>query len=172
MFEITFADHLRLTFDHIVAAHQAHADIARAHARRSRWLKGGESLLMAAVVVTTVGAASGWGRLGIVAAAVLAGLALVVLIVDLVLDLDRSAQAHFQSAVRFWSMRERYRALLADLHDGAISQDAARAQRNALVQELRQVHETTPLDGVDIPVEGNEPPLPTDPSALVAATGK
>ena len=60
------------------------------------------------------------------------------------LDLDRSAQAHAACATRLWDIRERYRALLSDLTDGAIGMDAVRRKRDELMVELRKVYEDAP----------------------------
>ncbi len=171
MFEVTFLDHLRLTFAHIVAAHRSHADTARVEARRSRLLKGGEAALIAATAIAATGAAAGWGFGGTVAAAVFAGSALVILLLDLILNLDRSAQAHFQSAVRFWGMRERYRALMADLHDGAIGPEAARAQRNALLDELQHVQEAAPVGSVAAMEEPEDAAAVSAGAMLAAGAG-
>ena len=171
MFEVTFVDHLRLTFAHIVSAHRSHVDAARVQARRARWMKGGEAVLLAATAITAVGATAGWGFGGTVAAAVFAGGALIVLLLDLILNLDRSAQAHFQSAVRFWGMRERYRALMADLNDGAIGPEAARAQRNALLDELQQVQEAAPVGSVEAMEEPGNPPAVAEGALLAAGAG-
>src|SRR6266852_2458340 len=101
MFQLSLLDHLRLTFGHVVYRQQAHAQIARSRTQQSRWLRGAETLLMAA---TTIGA-------------VFAGLSLVTLLLHLMLDLDASARAHASCAARLWQIREQYRALLSDLCD-------------------------------------------------------
>jgi hypothetical protein len=47
-------------------------------------------------------------------------------------------------------LRERYRSLLSDLHDGAISVADARSRRDKLIDELRAVHDMTSLVSLDI----------------------
>ena len=144
MFQLTLLDHLRLTFGHVVYRHKAHAQLARICARRSRWVRAAEALLMAAVAFTAVAAAFGKGKWFTIAAAVLAGAALVTLLVHLALDLDTSARTHAACAARLWHVRERYRALLSDLSDGAIDADAARRTRDALAQELHTIYQDAP----------------------------
>ena len=66
------------------------------------------------------------------------------LLIHLTLDLDRSAHAHASCATRLWHIREKYRALLSDLTDGAIGVDAVRRKRDELMVELREVYEDAP----------------------------
>jgi hypothetical protein len=146
MFDLSLVDHLRVTFGHIIYCHRAHSDIARSQARWSRALRASEALMLAATVVTAVGLAVGQNFGNAVATAAFAGIGLLLLLADLMLNLDRSAQAHYQCAVRFWAMREKYRALMSDLCDGAIDADSARRIRNQLLSELQSVYESAPVD--------------------------
>src|SRR5947209_182627 len=104
MFELTLLDHLRLTFGHVVYRHRAHARVALAHARWSRWLRGAEAVLMTAAAFASIGAAfvRGDAHASSVAGAVFAGLAVVTLIVHLTFDFDASAYAHGACASRLW----------------------------------------------------------------------
>jgi SMODS and SLOG-associating 2TM effector domain family 4 len=144
MVALTLLDHLRLTFGQVVYRHKAHSQIAHVRARRSRWLRAGEALLMTAVAGVSTAAALGQGWAFAIAAAVLAATALVVLLVHLALDVDGSAIVHGACAARLWPMRERYRALLSDLADGAIDLDAARQRRDVLMNELHAIYEQAP----------------------------
>lgn len=142
--QLTLLDHLRLTFGQVVYRHKAHSQIAHSYARRSRWLRAAEASLMVGVALATCGAAFGGGRAYAVVGAVLAGFALLALLVDLAFDLDPSAQAHATCATRLWLIRERYRALLSDLADGAIDVEAARRGRDVLMSELHAIYESAP----------------------------
>ena len=144
MFQLTLLDHLRLTFGHVVYRHKAHADIARSTARRSRWIRGAEAILIAATAFTAVAAAFGKGQAFSIASAILAGVSLITLIVHLTFDLDTSARAHATCAARLWQVRERYRALLSDLSDGALEVDEARRMRDALALELNAIYQDAP----------------------------
>ena len=149
MFNLTLHDHLRLTFSEIIQRHNAHAAKARARARWSRRLRGSEAALLAGVSATAAGAAFGHGQPLAIAAASLAGLALVILIVDLTFDFNASARAHAACSTRLWGLRERYRSLLSDLHEGALSLADARLRRDRLMDELRAIYETTSLIAVE-----------------------
>ena len=144
MFELTLFDHLRMTFGHVVYRHQAHLRMSASRARASRWLRAAEAVLMAGVVMTALGAAFTSARPYAIAAAVLAGLALVVLLVRLTFDLERAAQVHAACAATLWHIRERYRAVLADMADGFIDVDTARRQRDRLMEELHLAYEAAP----------------------------
>ena len=59
-------------------------------------------------------------------------------------DFDRSAKAHAACASRLWLIRERYRGLLSDLQDGITDVDAARQQRDVLMEELHGIYASAP----------------------------
>ena len=88
-------------------------------------------------------AAFGHGQVLAIVAASLAGLALLLLLVDLTFDFDASARAHATCGAHLWGLRERYRSLLSDLHDGALSLADARLRRDKLMDELRAIYDTT-----------------------------
>jgi conflict system pore-forming effector with SLATT domain len=99
---------------------------------------------MAATAFTAVASAYGKGQAFAIASAFLASAALVTLIAHLTFDLDTSARAHATCAARLWQIRERYRALLSDLSDGAIEVDAARRMRDVLALELNAIYQDAP----------------------------
>ena len=144
MFELTLFDHLRMTFGHIIHRHRVHSELAQSRLRLDRALRIAEVVLIVGVLVCTLAGLYGRGYVYLISAAGLAAVALVALLCHLTLDLDRSAQAHAACATRMWHLRERYRALLSDLHDGALGIDAVRRKRDDLIAELRQVYEDAP----------------------------
>ena len=144
MFEFSIVDHLRLTFGQIVYRHQAHTRLAHSRARLSRWLRGVEALLIVGVAFGSVAAAFGRSQNYAIVAAVLSGLALLTLVIQLTFDLDGSARTHGAVATRLWHIRERYRALLSDVSDGVFTLDAARNRRDALVDELHAIYDDAP----------------------------
>lgn len=141
MFELTLFDHLRLSFGHVALRHEAHLKTAHARARWSRWLRAAEALLMAGILFTALNVALGRGQAYSLACAVLATVALLLLLIRLVFDVDASARANGSRAARLWHLRERYQALLSDLADGAIDLEGARARRDALMSDLVEVHQ-------------------------------
>ena len=143
MFNLTLHDHLHLTFTEIIQRHNAHVAKAQSHARWGRRLRGAEAVLLAGATITAAGAAFGQGQALAIAAASMAGAALIVVLANLTFDFDASARAHSACGAPLWGLRERYRALLSDLHDGALITEAARVHRDKLIEELRAMYETT-----------------------------
>ena len=62
----------------------------------------------------------------------------------LVFDFDTTAATHRTCSAHLWSLREQYRALLADLYDGGITVDVARERRDALMERLHDVYRNAP----------------------------
>jgi len=144
MFDLSLSDHLRLTFGHIVYRQKAHSRIAHSRVVASRVVRGVEAALMLGVVLTSLAAAYGRGPVYVIGSAVLGALALLTLLVQLTFDLDASARAHWSAAARLWQIREQYRAVLSDLHDGAIDPATVRQRRDALTTTLREFLEHAP----------------------------
>ena len=144
MFQLTLVDHLRLTFGHVIYAHRAHSELALRHARWNRWLLGAEALLMLGAVLGSIGLLlTGQAPYGVVTA-VAAAAAVAALVVRLVFDFDRRSSAHRACSARLWKIREEYRALIGDLRDEALTLDAARERRDALMDRLHGVYENAP----------------------------
>ena len=145
MFNLTLHDHLQLTFNEIIQRHKSHAAKAVSRGRWSRRLRGSEAVLVGGSTIAAAGAAWGHGHVFAIAAASMAGIALIVLLVNLTFDLDASARAHAACSAHLWGLRERYRSLLSDVHDGALSIAEARLRRDKLMDELRAIYESTPM---------------------------
>jgi SMODS and SLOG-associating 2TM effector domain family 4 len=144
MFGLTLVDHLRLTFGHVIYTHRGHAQLALRYAQWSRGLLCGEAVAAVAAVAAAIGLAQTGNGVYAIGTALAAGATLIVLIVRLVLDLDRTAATHRVCSAHLWHLREQYRALLADLQDGSITLDAARDRRDDLMKRLHDVYENAP----------------------------
>ena len=79
MFNLTLRDHLHLTFTEIIPEHNGHAAKALTRARWSRRLRGSEAILVGGATIASAGAAFGQSQALAIAAACMAGLALLVL---------------------------------------------------------------------------------------------
>ena len=162
MFNLTLHDHLNLTFTEITERLTVHTAKAQSHARWGKRLRGVEAALTSGVCIAAAGVAFGHGQILAIVAASLAALALLVLLVGLTFDFDASARAHATHITHLWGVRERYRSLLSDLHDGALDVGEARLRRDRLITELRAIYEATPLaaletDLLDPPEAGGAP---------------
>ena len=144
MFDLSLFDHLRLTFGHIVYRHKAHLQMAHSRDVWSRALRGAEALLMLGVAFTSLSAAYGRGDGYVIASAIFGASSLVILLFQVTFDLDGSARAHRSCAARLWQVREQYRAVLSDLHDGAIDPAEARRRRDALTDAMRDFLDHAP----------------------------
>jgi len=144
MFPLSLVDHLRLTFGHVIYSHKAHALAAEHQAKLDRWLKAAEVLFLLVTALCAVSLAftlhPGWAFAA--TAAALAGV--VTLVVRLVRDLERSASVHRACSASLWHVREKYRALLADLNDGVLTADTVRERRDALMTTLHEIYEQVP----------------------------
>jgi hypothetical protein len=144
MFALSLVDTLRLAFGQVVYHHKSHSRAASLLARCSRYFRAGETLLMMGVVITSVAAAFGKGYVYTVAAAVFACVALLVFIIHVTFDFESLARAHHVCSTRLWHVREQYRALLADINDGAMHEDVARARRDTLMAEVTALYDGAP----------------------------
>jgi hypothetical protein len=160
MFNLTLRDHLQLTFTEITKRHSAHAAKAQVRALWARRLRGSEALLVGGATLASAGAAFGHGQSLAIVAASLAAIALVVLLVNLTFDFDASARAHAASGAHLWGLRERYRALLSDLHDEAVSVAEARLRRDKLIDELRTIYDAASVIALEEALA--EPAAPAD----------
>jgi hypothetical protein len=149
MFSLTIKDHLQLTFTQVVQRHKVHTQAAQSNARWNRRLRGSEALLMGGVLIAAGASAFGRGQVPAIVAAVFAGVALMILLVHLAIDFEGNAQAHARTSARLWDIRERYRSLLSDLHDGVLDVPEARRRRDRLIDELRSIYESIPISHLD-----------------------
>jgi hypothetical protein len=101
-----------------------------------------------------------------IAAALCALVAVAGAIVQLVCGFDRSAMAHRACSAQLWRMREQYRALLADLHDGAITLEIARERRDALMATLHRIYENAPPADRDVYQAARQGMAVTDETTL------
>jgi hypothetical protein len=144
MFDLSLVDTLRFAFVQAVYQHRSHTRAASSLARWSKRFRAAETLLMMGVVISALGTAFA-GRHGYaVTSAVLASLALLTFLIHLTFDFESTARAHHVCSTRLWSIREEYRALLADVNDGAVDSATARARRNILMEEVAAVHDRAP----------------------------
>ena len=144
MFGLTLVDHLRLTFGHVIYTHRAHTRLALRNARWNRWSQAGEALLMLAAAFSAIALIATGQSPYAIGTAASATAAVAILILRLVLDFDRRADAHRECAARLWHLREEYRALLADLKDGSITLESARERRDAVMRALHAVYQHAP----------------------------
>lgn len=143
MFHLSVVDHIRLSFATAAAAYQRHAEAASRLDRVSWYTK--------VVLVSLTGLACVLGLIALqrghpyqIAAAIAAAAAFVGSGIYVALDLEPRIYAHRSTAARFWLLTEKYRALLADVHDQVLDASAVADRRDALMQEARAIFEHAP----------------------------
>jgi hypothetical protein len=144
MFRLSVVDHVRLSFGHVVQSYTAHARVAERLAARAWQLKIVILTLLGIAAAASVLALVGASRTLQGVAAGAAGLAFAAYAVYVALDLEPRVQAHRAWASRLWLVCERYRALLAEIRDGLIENDALMRRRDALTQQVQAVYEHAP----------------------------
>lgn len=144
MFQISLLDHLRITFGGVVHEYRAHSDVADRLTRRAWEVRIGELLLLGGALAANVTALVNRDPRYAVLSAVLVGGALVLFAIYVALNLESRVYAHRWCASRLWLIREKYRALLSEMQDDALTLDIVRARRDQLIEELHAIVEQAP----------------------------
>lgn len=140
MFQLSLIDHIRLSFGSAAASYRAHARAAERLASRAWKSRVVLVLLLGLATGASLAALTGM-RQAQIAAAALTTTALVGLGVAFALDFEARSFAHRSCAARLWLLCEKYRALLADVHDGLLDLEQTTARRDALMREVQNVYE-------------------------------
>jgi len=146
MFQVPLVDHVRLSFASVLASYEAHAEAAAKLARWSSYSKLG--LLAVSGVTTVVATIATQGGFGWqVTTALLAAAVFISAAIYVATNQQPLMYGHRVSAARLWVICEKYRALIAELHDGTIDPALLQERRNALIHETATVMEqVTPDD--------------------------
>lgn len=177
MFQVNIIDQVRFTHESLEAAWEAHAEAAVRLARLAFYLRV-VILLATAAAATCAAMALTRGYAWQLTAAILAVIAFAACVVYVVFDQQPRIYGHRASAARLWMVCEKYRALLAEISEGAIDLPALSARRNALLQEAAIVFEqTAPHDRRTLEIARRAlkgraamPTAPTPPAANAATT--
>jgi hypothetical protein len=140
LFQLSLLDHIRLSFGSVAASYRAHARAAERLAARAWQTRAVLVTLLGLSACASVVALTGIKPLQIAAAA-LAGATLIGHAIVHSLDFEARAYAHRACAARLWLLCEKYRALLADVHDGLIDLPETTARRDNLMREVQNVYE-------------------------------
>jgi hypothetical protein len=140
MFQLSLVDHIRLSFGAAATSYRAHARAAARLSARAWQARVSVTILLGLATAASLLALTGIRHFQI-AAAVLAGLALLGHAIGISLDFEPRAYAHRTCASRLWQICEKYRSLLAEVHDGLVDVPAITARRDALMREVQIVYE-------------------------------
>ena len=140
MFNTDVAEYVRLSYDSLEDACRAHADAA---VRLARW----STVFRVAMLATTgtaafvaIGAAS-WRPSWFLASAVTAACAFAASAAYVGFNQQPRVHGHRACSARLWVVCEKYRELLAEMHEGRLDLNALRERRHVLLQEAAAVFE-------------------------------
>jgi SMODS and SLOG-associating 2TM effector domain family 4 len=140
VFQLSLVDHIRLSFGSAARSYRAHASAAERLAARSRRARVTVVALMGIAAAACLLALTGTRPFQI-AAAVTTGVAFTGFAIALALDFEPRAYAHRACAAQLWLLCEKYRALLAEVHDGLVDLPEVTRRRDELMREVQVVYE-------------------------------
>jgi hypothetical protein len=145
MFHLETSDYIRLTFESLKQAYDAHAEAAARLSRFSSYFRLVTlALTGGAAVLAAIAMSGGW--IMQVSAAVMAACAFGACAAYIGYDQQPRIYGHRASAARIWVIVEKYRALVADLESGAIDPQTLHERRNALLYEASDIFERVAPD--------------------------
>src|SRR5215471_11567973 len=145
MFHLDSADYIRLTYESLQQAYEAHADAAARLSRFSSYFRLATlTVTGAAAALTALAVTGGWGVQ--IAAAIVAACAFGTCAAYVGFNQQPRIYGHRASAARIWVIVEKYRALMADLNSGAIDLRGLHERRNALLYEASEIFERAAPD--------------------------
>lgn len=145
MFHLESGDYVRLTYESLKQAYDAHADAAARLSRFSSYFRLATlALTGAAAVLSALAMSGGWMMQA--TAAVIAASAFVACAAYVGYDQQPRIYGHRASAARIWVIVEKYRALIADLDAGTIDVQTLHERRNALLYEASDIFERVAPD--------------------------
>lgn len=138
MFQITVVDHVRLSFGSALAAYEGHADAAAKLSRRSSFARLAILGLAGSAATLSVIAVQG-GYFLQIGSAILAGATFCACALYIGWNQQPMIYGHRLSAARMWVICEKYRALLAEMHEDLIDLPSLQQRRNELLSESAEV---------------------------------
>jgi hypothetical protein len=140
MFQLSLVDHIRLSFGSVATSYRAHARAAERLTARSRQSRVFMVFLLAVATGASLFTLTG-ARTAQYVAISTATLGLLAYTIVLSLDFEPRAAAHRACAARLWLISEKYRCLLAEVHDALIDLPTVTRRRDELTREVQVVYE-------------------------------
>lgn len=140
MFQLSLIDHIRLSFGSVATSYRAHARAAERLTSRAWQAKVVVMVLFAVATGAALLALTGQRHFQIAAAA-LAAMAVLAFAIANAMSFEPRAYAHRACAAQLWLLSEKYRALLAEVHDGLIELPEITRRRDHLMHEVQVVYE-------------------------------
>lgn len=145
MFHLESGDYVRLTYESLRQAYDAHSEAAARLSRLSSHFRLATlGVTGGAAVLAAIAMSGGW--ITQIAAAVASACAFGVCAAYVGYDQQPRIYGHRASAARIWVIVEKYRALVADLEAGAVDPRVLHERRNALLYEASEIFERVAPD--------------------------
>ena len=141
MFNLTIVDHIRLSFGHVAQNYTRHAQAADRLAGVALNARLTILILLGISVGLSAAVALGAGRTVQISLVAVLSLAFLSYALVASIGIEERLLGHRFRANRLWLLSERYRALLAEVHDGLLDRDAILARRDALIQQFGEIDE-------------------------------
>jgi len=139
MFNVDVAEYVRLSYQTLEDACQAHADAAERLARGSAVFKA--VTLGTTGVATALTIAAAWHSSWHVAAAIASASAFAACAAYVGFDQQPRIHGHRACSTRLWLVCEEYRELIAEMGAGHVDPAVLRPRRHALMQEAAAIFE-------------------------------
>jgi len=141
MFSLTVIDHVRLDSEHIAQNYTVHARAAERLVGLVSTFRISIAILLAAATCSALGNVLFPGRNSQIVAVAAVTLAFVAFSVYVVLGLEARLYAHRSFAHRLWLVSERYRSLLAEVHEGIVDGPTVLRRRDELIHDVHALYE-------------------------------
>lgn len=141
MFSLSVVDHVRVSFGQVVQNYMVHAKAAERLTAVGWTAKIAVLALLGVATAVTAAAVLVPNRPLQITAAVCAALAFAAYALHVALDVEPRVLTHRSAANRLWLIAERYRALLAEIHDGLVERDEIHRRRDDLLQQVHTAFE-------------------------------
>lgn len=141
MFSLTVIDHVRLDSEHIAQNYTVHARAAERIVGLVFTCRVVITALLAIATGATVAALMDPVRAYRITAVAAAALALLAFVIYAVLGLEARLFAHRSFAQRLWLVSERYRSLLAEVHDDTVDGPTLLRRRDELIRDVHAIYE-------------------------------
>ena len=141
MFSLTVIDHVRLDSEYVAQNYTVHARAAERLVGLVSTFRISIAILLAAATCSALGNVLFPGRNSQIVAVAAVTLAFVAFSVYVVLGLEARLYAHRSFAHRLWLVSERYRSLLAEVHEGIVDGPTVLRRRDELIHDVHALYE-------------------------------
>ena len=141
MFRLGVVDHVRLNLDFASQNYMVHAKAADRPAARTSRIRIAVLVLLGAATASAMTNLIEPDRYVQLATAITVLLAFIAHAGYLAVDFEGRVDAHRQTASRLWLVCDRYRSLLAEIHDGLLNRETILQRRDELSKQVHAAYD-------------------------------